>query len=243
MELPRLRQVVLAATDLAAVTTELEGALGLSAPFHDIGVGHFGLHNAVYTLGDCFVEVVSPTQPGTAAGRRLERAGGDCGYMAMFELTDAAAARQRLAELSVRVVWETAHDDIVDLHLHPKDVPGAIVAVDVTTPPGSWRWGGPQWTAQVPAHGPGGLAGMTVAVADPEAAAERWAAVVGAPEPPTDGVLRLAGGRQELCFVPVNGATGECIVAVDVVVPPGVPTGMITIAGVEFDRRHSEERE
>jgi hypothetical protein len=242
MELPRVRQLVLAAADLASVTAELEPALGISTPYRDPGVGHFGLHNAVYALGDCFVEVVSPTQPDTAAGRRLERAGGDCGYMVMFELADAEATRSRLADLSVRVVFESVHDDIVDLHLHPKDVPGAIVAVDVTTPPGSWRWGGPSWTAAVPPHGPGGLTGLTVAVSDPVAVAERWAAVIGVPEPPVDGVLRLAGGRQEVRFVPANGSTADGIVGAEVAVPPGTPTGIISVAGVDIDRRPSEEQ-
>jgi hypothetical protein len=188
------------------------------------------------------VEVVSPTRPDTAAGRRLDRAGGDCGYMAMFEVADADAARRRLDALGVRVVWETVHDDIVDLHLHPKDVPGAIVAVDVAAPPGSWRWGGPRWTATVPEFGAGGLTGLTVAVPDPVAVAERWATVVGTPEAPVDGVLRLAGGKQEIRFIPVDGST-DGIVAVEVGVPSGVPTGIITVAGVDFDRRPSEEHE
>ena len=241
MELPRLRQLVLAADDLAGVATALEEALGVSTPYRDVGVGHFGLHNAVYALGDSFVEVVSPTRPDTAAGRRLARCGGDCGYMVMFEVADADATRQRLAEAGVRVVWESVHDDIVDLHLHPKDVPGAIVAVDITTPPGSWRWGGPEWTAQVPRFGPGGLTGVTVAVPDAVAAAQRWATVLGAPEPPVDGVLRLAGGRQEIRFVPTNGSAPDGVVAAEVVVGPGVPTGIITVAGVDIDRRPHEE--
>jgi hypothetical protein len=185
---------------------------------------------------------VSPTQPDTAAGRRLARCGGDCGYMVMFELHDAVAARQRLDDEGVRVVWETVHDDIVDLHLHPKDVSGAIVALDITTPPGSWRWGGPEWTAQVPAHGPGALTGVTVAVPDPVAVARRWAAVVGAAEAPIDGVLRLAGGRQEIRFVPADSSAVDGVVAAEVVVGPGVPTGIITIAGVDFHRRPHEER-
>ena len=56
----RLRQVVLVARDLEAVAGALRQPLGLGAPFHDEGVGHFGLRNAVMALGDTFVEVVSP---------------------------------------------------------------------------------------------------------------------------------------------------------------------------------------
>ncbi len=77
--LPRLRQAVLAARDLDAVAGELRAELGLGEPYADPGVGYFGLRNAVFALGDTFLEVVSPVEPDTAAGRLLERHGGDCG--------------------------------------------------------------------------------------------------------------------------------------------------------------------
>jgi hypothetical protein len=239
MQLPRLRQVVLAVRDLEEVTRQVEAELGVSDPFHDPGVGHFGLRNAVYAVGDCFLEVLSPVQPDTAAGRQLDRHGGDCGYMAMFELTDAPAVRERIQEAGVRVVWDTAHDDIVDLHLHPKDVPGAIVALDITHPFGSWRWGGPAWTGQIRAHGAGGWASMTVAVADPEAAATRWAAVLGVE---ADGAaLPALHGGQQVFFTEAANSAVDGIVAVHVDVPEGVPTGSVRIAGVDFDRSAAKE--
>ncbi|MDQ1705891.1 MAG: hypothetical protein QOF18_2257 [Frankiaceae bacterium] len=224
---------MLAARHLAPVAEQLETALGLRDPFRDAGVGHFGLENAVYALGDTFVEIVSPTREETAAGRQLDRRGGDCGYMVMFELSDAVAVRTRLSDAGVRVVWETSHEDIVDLHLHPKDVPGAIVALDVTEPVGSWRWGGPQWTAAIPAYGAGGLRSLTIASADPAGAAGRWSAVLGLDGPP-DGVLELDGGAQQIRFVEAAGEHEQGIVAVGVDVTGA--TGAVDIAGVRFDR-------
>ena len=234
MQLPRLRQVVLAARTLAPVAEELEAAIGVSDPYRDAGVGHFGLENAVYALGDTFIEIVAPVRDGTAAGRQLDRRGGDCGYMVMFELADAAALRRRLSDTGVRVVWETAHDDIIDLHLHPKDVPGAIVAVDVTDPPGSWRWGGPAWTGTVPAHGAGGLRGLTVGAVDPTATAARWAAVLGI-DVLGETMLDLAGGHQRLRFVPALSESEQGIVSVGLDVTG--PTGVVPVAGVSFDRQ------
>ena len=107
MTLPRIRQVVVAAADLPAVTDEIERELGGDEPFRDDGVGHFGLHNAVYSLGDSFLEVVSPVRSDTAVGRHLERCDGDAGYMVMFEVEDAPETRRRLESLGVRVVWDT----------------------------------------------------------------------------------------------------------------------------------------
>src|SRR3954469_12289745 len=235
MLLPRVRQVVLAAADLDAVTAELERELGVGSAFRDEGVGHFGLRNAVYSLGDSFVEVVSPVRTDTAVGRHLERCGGDSGYMVMFEVADAAGTRERLARLGVRIVWDTTHPDIVDLHLHPKDVGGALVALDITEPVGSWRWGGEAWTATAPTPSPGGVRGMTVAVTDPEKVVRRWAEVVGLDDP-RDTTLRLSGGLQQIRFIDSDG--GERFVAVDVAVPGH--TGPVTIAGVTFDRTDTE---
>jgi hypothetical protein len=232
MALPRIRQVVVAAADLAGTTAVIEAELGLHDPFRDEGVGHFGLHNAVYSLGESFLEVVSPVRAGTAVGRHLDRCGGDAGYMVMFEVADAAATRRRLETLGVRVVWDTAHPDIVDLHLHPKDVGGALVALDITEPVGSWRWGGPGWTAIAPAPPPGGVRGLTVAVAEPDKTARRWAEVIGL-DPPVDPALRCAAGRQSISFVESQDGS-ERFITVDVAVPGH--SGPVDIAGVTFER-------
>src|SRR4051812_28571058 len=234
--LPRMRQVVLAAADLDAVAADLERELGVHTPFHDEGVGHFGLRNAVYSLGDSFVEIVSPIRADTAVGRQLERCGGDAGYMLMFEVTDAADVRRRLAALGVRIVWDTQHPDIVDLHLHPKDVGGALVALDVTKPVGSWRWGGEKWTATAPEPAPGGVRALTVAVSDPIKAARRWAEVIGLDEP-RDATLKLADDRQRIQFTD-SGDDAERFVAVAIDVPGR--GGPVTISGVTFDRTDTE---
>src|SRR5665213_4007333 len=117
----RLRQAVLVARDLDPAYERLRDALGLSEPFRDPGVGMFGLHNVVCALGEDFLEIVSPTQDGTAAGRHLERRG-EGGYMLIFQLDDLAAARERAQALGMRTVWSIDIDDISASHLHPADL-------------------------------------------------------------------------------------------------------------------------
>lgn len=206
------------ARDCERVSDELRHAFGWEAPFHDPGVGQFGLTNAVFTVGDTFVEVVAPTRPDTSAGRYLERRGGDGGYMAIFQVPDLDSARRRIAGLGVRVVWKADLPDMAGTHLHPKDVPGAIVSVDWADPPRSWRWAGPSWTGQAPAHGPGGLTGLTVGIGDPLATARRWAAVLGVPatEDNDDAVVELAEAGQRLRFVPARAGHGAGITAVTI---------------------------
>jgi hypothetical protein len=232
---PRLRQVALVAHDCDEVAAELRQAFGWAAPFHDPGVGQFGLTNAVFAVGDTFLEVVAPVQPGTTAGRYLERRGGDGGYMAIFQVPDLTAARRRIADLGVRVVWTADRPDIAGTHLHPRDVPGAIVSLDWAEPPQSWRWAGPQWTGQAPAHAAGGVAGLTIEVTDPLAAAQRWAAVLGVPATAAgDGsaVVELAACGQLLRFSPAGPGRGEGITAVSIA---GLRDGPRLVGGVRFD--------
>jgi hypothetical protein len=199
--LPRLRQVALVAADLTTTVAVFEAGLGLRTPFADPGVAEFGLRNAVWEVGTDFLEVVSPDRKGTTAGRLLERRG-DGGYMAIFQLEgfdELGAARERAATLGARVVWSVDLEDIATSHLHPKDVPGAIVSLDAATPPASWRWGGPRWTGGPPEHLPGGgIAGVTIAVEDPAGTAARWADVVGCRlDPmPSGQVVRFVEGDE-----------------------------------------------
>lgn len=224
------------ARDLEPVTAELRAALGLGAPHHDPDVGAFGLRNAVMALGDTFVEVVSPLADGTAAGRQLDRRGGDGGYMVMFELDDIAAARRRAAEAGIREVFAAELPDIVDVHLHPRDIGGAIVALDRPEPRGSWRWAGPAWAGAVPPHGPGGVRGATVRAGDPAAMAARWAHVLGVEAGGGDApALRLDDGG-EIRFVAPSGDRGEGLTGFDVAV--GAPEREhVDVGGVRFTLR------
>lgn len=225
----RLRQVVLVAPSLEPVSDQLRSAFGLEEGYHDPGVEAFGLCNVVYAVGDRFIEVVSPVREGTTAGRLLDR-DGPGGYMAIFQVSDLAAARRRVGDLGVRIVWEIALDDIAAMHLHPKDVPGAIVSIDQASPPTSWRWAGPAWIGGGASERPGGVRGITVRVDDPPAAAERWGAVLAVE--PADAAFVLDGGRQQVSFVPAGGARpGISRIELEV---PGAEARSVDIGGVTF---------
>jgi hypothetical protein len=217
--MPRIRQVVLAARDLDHVAGQVRAQLGLGEPFADPGIAHFGLRNAVFAVGDTFIEIVSPVRDGTAAGRLLERRGGDCGYMVMFQVPDFGAARGRAAAAGVREAFAVALPDIEEVHLHPADMRGAIVSLAVPRPPGAWRWGGPDWERRA---APGRVAGIRIAVGDPDAAADRWRHVLGA--------------LPSVQFERDDRERGLIEVSVD-----GADRGAAEIAGVRFVLGESEE--
>jgi Glyoxalase-like domain len=208
----RLRQAVLAANDLDKAVQELRAALPLGEPYADPGVGLFGLENAVMPLGDTFVEVVSPTQDGTAAGRFLDKRG-DGAYMAMFQIDDLAGARERAKELGIREVWSIELGDITACHLHPADIGAAIVSLDKPDPPESWRWAGP-WRP----HGEAKTTGLTLQGPDPQRLAIRWRTVL--------GHLEFDDGRLE-----VQQGDADGIAAFHV---SGLAAPRIEVAGASF---------
>jgi hypothetical protein len=183
--MPRIRQAVLAAWEIESTVERLRAEFGLGEPYRDPGVAHFGLVNAVFAIGDTFLEVVSPVtadEPGArTAARQLERSGGEvCGYMVMLQVDDLPAARERARAAGVREVFEVEFEDIAEIHLHPGDMRGAIVSLSVPKPAESWRWGGPAWSERAAA---GTVSGITIAVAEPELVSERWATLAGGPIP------------------------------------------------------------
>ena len=238
--LPRLRQVALAAHDLQTTSKALQEAFGWPEPFHDPGVGEFGLENSVFAAGDTFVEVVSPTRPDTAAGRYLERRGGDSGYMAIFQVEDLAAARSRVTDAGMRIVWKVDLQDIAGTHLHPKDTPGAIVSIDWAEPPDTWRWAGPAWTGASSPNRSGSVTGLVIEVDDPAAASRKWSVAIGSGDHSGEGgdaVIELVAAGQWIRFVPAtrSGAEGITEVWLGGAGTSGQTAGSVQeIAGVRF---------
>ena len=212
----RLRQIALVARELAPVVDDLCAVFDLEVAYRDPGVAEFGLHNAVMAVGDTFLEVVSPLREGTTAGRFLERRGGDGGYMVILQSDDLAADRRRAESLRVRVVWEIALPDIATIHLHPRDLGGALVSLDQPRPPAAWRWAGPDWEKRMRTDVVRGIAGAELEAADPAALASRWAEVFGR-SATWDGadVHEITLEESRLRFVPPRDRRGDGLAVVE----------------------------
>ncbi len=216
----RLRQIALVGEDLAACEADIRAILGLDYAYDDPGVGTFGLKNAVFPVGETFLEVVSPKQPGTTAGRLLEKRGGDGGYMAIFQVRDIGAARALIREAGARTVADADRDGVHMSHIHPKDIGGAIVSVDQMEPWERWEWGGPIWRENVRTDTSLALTGAEIQSDDPKAMATRWSEVLGQPVKPADG----GGWRMDLDeggevrFVEATDGRGEGLGRFDVAV-------------------------
>jgi hypothetical protein len=215
----RLRQIALVGQDLAAATAEIVDVLGLGGAYADPGVGKFGLTNAVWPVGDTFLEVVTPVQPGTTAGRLLEKRGGDGGYMVILQVDDIAVARGHIQAAGARVIEQFDLKDRVSMsHIHPKDIGGAILSVDQMIPPANWKWGGPHWRDNVRDDVSVAVVGGELQGDDPESMARRWAAVLGLTAEPMSGGWRIGLDGGELRFVAATDGRGEGLGVFDVAV-------------------------
>ncbi len=126
----RIRQIALVAREIEHVKTTLSSLLGAEQIFVDPKMVIFGCENIIFTIGDTFLEVVSPIKDGTTAGRLLDRRGGDGGYMVIVQVNDLKSEKNRLNDTDIRIIWETESERAAAIHLHPKDVPGAIASLD-----------------------------------------------------------------------------------------------------------------
>jgi len=171
----RLRQIALVAHSLDQAISDISASLDLDVIYRDPGVGFFGLHNALFCIGDQFLEVVSPIQEGTTAGRLLDKLGGDGGYMALYEVDDLDARINHVKSLGIRTVWEGTGDAIRGRHLHPRDTGGTLVSLDQPDITGEWAWGGPEWKSRRTSSVVSSIDSFTVSVPDPVFTRAHWA--------------------------------------------------------------------
>lgn len=212
----RLRQVALVARELDPVVRDLCAVLGVQVSFNDPGVREFGLQNAVMPVGDTFLEVVSPVEKNTAAGRYLERRGGDGGYMILIQSDDLDRDLKRLKEKKVRVVWEIDLEDIRGRHLHPKDTGGTLLSLDQPVPPESWRWAGPHWEKVARTDVARKIVAAEVQSSDPESLAKRWAGLLGRKAFRKGGEIRIPLDEGTIRFVEDVDGRGEGLGGLDV---------------------------
>ncbi|MDF2233647.1 VOC family protein [Albimonas sp. CAU 1670] len=252
-----LRQVCTVAHQLAPVIDDLCATFSLEPCHVDPAVGKYGLENTLIAVGARFLEVVAPVREGTAAGRYLDRRGGDGGYMVICQvptLAEQAAVRARAAETGVRVAHEMDMKTWNIMQLHPGDLAAAFLEVDwdeKADVAGNWMpAGGEEWRPHVKDEVISDITGVELQGEDPDALAAKWAAVCGLPVEREGGlpVVRLADALMR--FVEATDGRGPGLSAVrlhavdaarakEQAKARGVltPAGDIVIGGVRFDLR------
>jgi len=216
----RMRQICLVARELEPIVEVFRGVFGLDVCRRDSGVGKYGLENALFPVGNGFLEVVAPVRDGTTAGRYLERRGGDGGYMVITQCADLAPRRARCEAVGVRIANEIRYADYQELQLHPRDVGAAMLSFSRQEggEPADGPWH-PAASKGTPAAGTTlvrSMVGAELQGDDPERLAGRWSEVMELPlsrDPRGRPIIALDDAR--LRFVPAAAGRGEGLAGLD----------------------------
>ena len=218
----RLRQIALVAEKLAPVEEELIEVLGIEVCFRDPGVGHFGLENALFPIGNQLLEVVAPVRENTAGGRYLERRGGDGGYMVITQCNDHAPRRARVEALGIRVVNQFDTGDFRNMQLHPKDTGGSFFEIDEMVGEnahdldGPWESAGKDWQRSRRLERVTGILAAEVQCGDPKHVARRWSEIAEIPLGDEDGTPTLPLDNASVRFVDCRDGRPEGLGGIDV---------------------------
>ena len=216
----RMRQICLVARELDPVVETFREVFGLEVCHRDPGVGKYGLENALFAVGNGFLEVVAPVRDGTTAGRYLERRGGDGGYMVITQCADLAPRRAHCEAVSVRVANEIRHADYQELQLHPRDVGAAMLSFSRQeggeAADGAWHPAASRATSTRGSVVVKAMSGAELQGDDAERLARRWSEVTELPLGRDDhGRPLIALDDARLRFVTATDGRGEGLAGLD----------------------------
>lgn len=215
----RLRQLCLVAEKLDPVVDALQGVFGIEVCHRDPEVGRFGLHNALLSVGTSFIEVVAPIEPGTTAGRYLERRRGDGGYMVILDTDSLPRWRSHVASIGVRIAAPLALGDYEGAQLHPRDTGGALLEINTTKGNdetlGAYGPAGPHWRAHMRCERVRAVTGAVLQADDPARLASRWGDILQRPATRHGDEWRLPVDDAVLRFVTATDGRGEGLAGID----------------------------
>ena len=181
----RLRQICLVAPHLEPAISDIAEIMGLSVCYRGGNVAKYGLENALLPVDTILLEVVAPTQPGTAAGRFLDKTGGRGGYMAIFCCDDPDQRGRHAREIGVRIANVIDHAPYHGVQLHPRDCRAAFIEFNHTEGSddvlGPYPPAGPDWQKSIAKDVTQALVGVEMQSPEPQGLAEHWGRIIGIP--------------------------------------------------------------
>ena len=181
----RLRQICLVAPAIEPVVGDIAAIMGLNICYRDGNVAKYGLENALLPVDTILLEVVAPFQPGTAAGRFIDKTGGRGGYMAIFCCDDPDERGAHAGKMGVRTANVIDHAPYHGVQLHPRDCRAAFIEFNHTAGSdnilGPYPPAGPDWQKSIRKDVSRALTGVEMASPEPEVLAAHWGKIIGIP--------------------------------------------------------------
>jgi len=181
----RLRQICLVAPHLEPVISDISAIMGLSICYRDGNVAKYGLENALLPVDTILLEVVAPTQAGTAAGRFIDKTGCRGGYMAIFCCDDPDERGRHANAMGVRTANAITHAPYHGVQLHPRDCRAAFIEFNHTDGSddilGVYPPAGPDWQKSIRKDTTLALTDVEMESPEPEVLAAHWGKIIGVP--------------------------------------------------------------
>jgi hypothetical protein len=179
----RLRQICLVAPKLEPVISDIAGIMGLRECYRDGNVAKYGLENALLPVDTILLEVVAPFQPGTAAGRFIDKNSGRGGYMAIFCCNDPDERGKHANAMGVRTANVITHAPYHGVQLHPRDCRAAFIEFNHTDGSddvlGVYPPAGPDWQKSIAKDTTVALTDVEMESPEPEVLAAHWGSIIG----------------------------------------------------------------
>ena len=179
----RLRQLVFVSKERDRLAKEICDVFELKEAYNDPGLINFGLKNVLIPLNDTFFEIVMPVQENTTAERFFDKTGGEGGYMIIVDVENFEKENDRIKNSKIKIIWngdrkeENIHARTI--HLHPKQVGGAILSLDKMIPEDEWLWAGTNWKKHINKSIVDSISGVILKSRDPDKLCSQWELALG----------------------------------------------------------------
>ena len=98
--------------------------------------------------------------------------------MVIIQVDDFLKSKEKVIQSGIDIVFESDDPLARAIHLHPKQLGGAILSLDVMDPPESWKWAGPEWQNFIETKTAETIIGVQIQSSNPVKMKERWQSVL-----------------------------------------------------------------
>ncbi len=209
-EYVRLRQICLAAPELAPAEEVLAEILGIE-PSHRAPEleEEFGLENVVFPVNGSFIEIIAPLREGTSVSRFLSKAQENGLYIVIVDCADLDKLSAGAAREQVRIAHAAQYPGARNIQLHPRDMGGVMLEIDQhangdETRFGHFEWAGPNWREHVRTDVTVDMLGVDLRFTDPDSVVRRWARILERDFAMDDGLYRINLDHGALRFLNID---------------------------------------
>ena len=135
--------------------------------------------------------------------------------MVIVQTENLGREKARVESEGINIVWNADREEegihARAIHLHPRDVGGAILSIDSMIPTKAWLWASPNWEKNVRTEVSDLLNGVHIQSKDPESMMRSWERALGKEAIFKDNQFQIQLEESRIVFVEDSDGRGEGI--------------------------------